>query len=255
MRAVIADDEDLARQVLREYLGSHPDLEIVAECSNGFEAVKTVTEQKPDVLFLDVQMPKLDGFEVLELVGAEVAIVFVTAFDQYAMRAFDAAAVDYLLKPFSSSRLGESLERVRGRLSQSGAARSSGLVLAEAAELRNASRAPGEYLQRIVVKDGSRVHVIPAGRLDYAEAQDDYVALRSEGKVWLKQQTIASLETALDPQRFLRIHRSCVVNVDRVVKLEPNTKDTWLAVLGDGTQLPVSRGGYARFNSMVTGRR
>ena len=249
MRAVIADDEELARRLLREYLSAHSDIEVIAECSNGFEAVKTVTECKPDVLFLDVQMPKLDGFEVLELTGADVAVVFVTAFDQYAMRAFDAAAVDYLLKPFSAARLGESLERVRRRLGQ-GVVR----TVSEAADLRNSARVPGEYLMRIVVKDGARVHVIPAARLDYAEAQDDYLALRSEGKVWLKQQTIASLEAALDPQRFLRLHRSYLVNVERVVRIEPNTKDTWVAVLSDGAQIPVSRGGYARFTGLVGGR-
>ena len=250
MRAVIADDEELARRLLREYLSAYSDIEVIAECSNGFEAVKTVTECKPDVLFLDVQMPKLDGFEVLELTGADVAVVFVTAFDQYAMRAFDAAAVDYLLKPFSAARLGESLDRVRRRLGQAGVVR----TVAEAADLRNAARAPGEYLMRIVVKDGAKVHVIPAARLDYAEAQDDYLALRSEGKVWLKQQTIASLEAALDPQRFLRLHRSYLVNVERVVRIEPNTKDTWVAVLADGAQIPVSRGGYARFTGLVGGR-
>jgi len=241
--AIIADDEELARQLLREYLGSESEIEIVAECSNGFEAVKAVGEQKPDVLFLDVQMPRLDGFEVLELIGAEVAVVFVTAYDQYAMRAFDAAAVDYLLKPFSAARLHEALARVRRRL---------GEVRPAPAELRNAARIPGEYQARLVVKDGAKVHVIPAGRLDYAEAQDDYVALRSEGKMWLKQQTIASLEAALDPARFLRVHRSYLVNIEKIARVEPNTKDTWIAVLHDGSQIPVSRAGYAAFRKLIT---
>ena len=243
MTAIIADDEELARQLLREYLGSESEIEIVAECSNGFEAVKAVGEQKPDVLFLDVQMPRLDGFEVLELIGAEVAVVFVTAYDQYAMRAFDAAAVDYLLKPFSAARLHEALARVRRRL---------GEVRPAPAELRNAARIPGEYQARLVVKDGAKVHVIPAGRLDYAEAQDDYVALRSEGKMWLKQQTIASLEAALDPARFLRVHRSYLVNIEKIARVEPNTKDTWIAVLHDGSQIPVSRAGYAAFRKLIT---
>ena len=243
MTAIIADDEELARQLLREYLGSESEIEIVAECSNGFEAVKAVGEQKPDVLFLDVQMPKLDGFEVLELVEPQVAVVFVTAYDQYAMRAFDAAAVDYLLKPFSAARLHEALARVRRRL---------GEVRPAPAELRNAARIPGEYQARLVVKDGAKVHVIPAGRLDYAEAQDDYVALRSEGKMWLKQQTIASLEAALDPARFLRVHRSYLVNIEKIARVEPNTKDTWIAVLHDGSQIPVSRAGYAAFRKLIT---
>jgi len=240
--AVIADDEELARRVLREYLEREEGIEILAECSNGFEAVKAVAELKPDVVFLDVQMPKLDGFEVLELVEPNVAVVFVTAFDQYAMRAFDAAAVDYLLKPFTAQRLTEALARVRRRV---------GEVRTTPVDLRNAARTPGEYQTRIVVKDGVKVHVIPAGRLDYAEAQDDYIALRSEGKLWLKQQTIASLEAALDPARFLRVHRSYVVNIDRIARIEPNTKDTWIAVLQDGAQIPVSRSGYTAFRKLV----
>ena len=175
IRAVIVDDEDLARQILREYLHGEEDIEIVAECANGFAAVKTVAEQKPDLLFLDVQMPKLDGFEVLELVDRDVAVVFVTAFDQYAMKAFDAAAVDYLLKPFSADRLRTALDRVRRRLGEN-------QPMPAAADLKSAARAPGQYLERIVVKDGSKVHVIPVAKLDFAEAQDDYVSLRSEKK-------------------------------------------------------------------------
>jgi two-component system, LytTR family, response regulator len=246
MRAVIADDEELARQILREYLSKEPGIEILAECANGFEAVKAAAEWKPDVLFLDVQMPKLDGFEVLELIDPTVAVVFVTAFDQYAMRAFDASAVDYLLKPFSADRFRAALRKVETRL---GETRPASLPT----ELKAAARPAGEYLERIVVKDGTRVHVIPAGKLDYAEAQDDYVALRSEGRNWLKQQTIASLEGALDPRRFVRIHRSYLVNVERITRVEPNTKDTWLAILTDGSKIPMSRGGYARFNALVGG--
>jgi two-component system LytT family response regulator len=216
----------------------------VAECSNGFEAVKAIQETQPDVVFLDVQMPKLDGFEVLELAGCAKAVVFVTAYDEYAMRAFDAAAVDYLLKPFSESRLTSSLERVRARLG-------AGAVEIGAHDLKQASRRPGEFLERIVVKDGTRIHVIPVSRLDYAIAQDDYISLRSEGRSWLKQQTIGSLEAALDPRRFIRTHRSHLVNLQRITKVEPNTKDTWTAVLSDGSQLPVSRAGYAKFREML----
>ena len=246
MKVVIADDEDLARSVLREYLEKEPGMEIVAECTNGFEAVKAVAEHKPDVIFLDVQMPKLDGFEVLELIDRQVAVVFVTAFDQYAMRAFDAAAVDYLLKPFGEDRFRTALKKIEQRTGETRPAELS-------SELKNAVRPAGEYLERIVVKDGAKVHVIPAGKLDYAEAQDDYVALRSEGKTWLKQQTIASLEAALHPKRFVRVHRGYLVNIERITRIEPNTKDTWAAVLADGTRIPVSRGGYTRFNSLIGG--
>jgi two-component system LytT family response regulator len=245
MKIVIADDEDLARRVLREFLERHPDIEIAAECTNGFEAVKAVAEHRPDVVFLDVQMPRLDGFEVLELIDPQVAVVFVTAFDQYATRAFDAAAVDYLLKPFSEDRFRAALQKIERRRGQIRPASLS-------AELKDAVRPAGEYLERIVVRDGARVHVIPTGKLDYAEAQDDYIALRSEGKTWLKQQTIASLESALHPRRFVRIHRGYLVNIERITRIEPNTKDTWIAILTDGARIPVSRGGYARFNSLVT---
>lgn len=248
LRVVIADDEELARRVLREHLNAEPDIEIVAECSNGFEAVKAANEQRPDLVFLDVQMPKLDGFEVLELIEAPSAVVFITAFDQYAMRAFDAAAVDYLLKPYSAERFRAALDRARARL------RESSPTGPAPADLKIAARAPGDYLERLVVKDGPRVHVIPAGKLDYVEAQDDYVALRSEGRVWLKQQTISSLESALDPRRFVKLHRSYVVNVEKIARIEANTKDTWLAVLTDGTKIPVSRGGYARFREIAGGQ-
>jgi two-component system LytT family response regulator len=251
LKAIIADDEELARGILREYLGrsgtaNEPAIEVVAECANGFEAVKACVDWKPDVLFLDIQMPKLDGFEVLELIEPEVAVVFVTAFDQYAMRAFDAEAVDYLLKPFGAERFKAALEKVRRRV---GEVRPASLPEA----LKAAARPPGAYLERIVVKDGAKVHVIPCGKLDYAEAQDDYVALRSDARSWLKQQTIASLEAALDPKRFVRLHRSYLVNVERITRIEPNTKDTWVAVLTDGSKIPVSRGGYTKFNALIGG--
>lgn len=244
IRCVLVDDEELARQILREYLRGETDVEIVAECGNGFDAVKAVAEHHPDLLFLDVQMPKLDGFEVLELVGVEAAVVFVTAYDQYAMKAFDAAAVDYLLKPFDLDRFRTALERVRRRLGERAAH-------PNAAELKTAAQPPGQHARRIVVKDGTRVHIIPIGQLDYAEAQDDYVALHSAGKTYLKQQTISSLESSLDAGRFVRVHRSYIVNLDRIAKIEPYTKDTRLAVLADGAQVPVSRAGYLRLKELM----
>ncbi len=248
--ALLVDDEELARALLREYIGSSPDIEILAECANGFEAVKAIAEKKPDLVFLDVQMPKLDGFEVLELIGQDVAVIFVTAYDQYAMRAFDEHAVDYLLKPFSLERFQKALERARQRLGEKGAA--PGPVAKPAAtELARAARPPQEFLQRIVVKDGARVHIIPVERLDYAESQDDYVSLHSQGKSYLKEQTISSLESALDPERFVRIHRSVIVNLERVAKIEPYAKDSRVAVLSDGAQLPVSRAGYERLRSLL----
>jgi len=235
LRAIIVDDEELARGFLREMLETHPEIEIAAECPNGFEAVKAIGETSPDLLFLDVQMPKLDGFEVLELIDPGPVVIFVTAYDQYAMRAFDAHAVDYLLKPFTRERFEKALERARMRLGEQ----------APKPDLA-AARSPEERPERIVVKDGPRVHVIPVDKLDYVEAQDDYVALHSAGKSYLKQQPIASLESLLDPARFVRIHRSAIVNLERVTRIEPFTKDSRVVVLADGTQLPVSRSGYAR---------
>jgi two-component system, LytTR family, response regulator len=242
IRVVIVDDEELARSYLRELLGSHPEIEVAAECSNGFEAVKAVAELKPDLLFLDVQMPKLDGFEVLELIGSETAVVFVTAYDQYALRAFDVHAVDYLLKPFNQARFEAALDRARQRI---------GARLPPAAQLAAAARPPLQYLERIVVKDGAKVDVIPCDKLDYAEAQDDYVLLRSQGKSHLKPQTISNLEASLDPGKFIRIHRSYLLNLERVAKIEPYTKDSRIAILTDGTRLPVSRAGYARLKALL----
>ena len=249
IRAVIVDDEELARQILREYVEASRDIEVVAECANGFEAVKAITEHRPDIVFLDVQMPKLDGFEVLELIGRDTPVVFVTAYDQYAMRAFDAHAVDYLLKPFSLDRFRTALDRARQRI---------GKQMPPATELAAAARPQQQYAQRIVVKDNARVHVIPVDRLDYVEAQDDYVALHTQGKAHLKQQTISSIEATLDPDRFVRIHRSYLVNIERVDRIEPYSKDSKMAVLiipeQPGVQLPVSRAGYERLKALLQDR-
>ena len=250
LTAIIVDDEELARGLLREYIESSPDVEILAECANGFEAVKAIADQKPDLVFLDIQMPKLDGFEVLELIGSDVAVIFVTAYDQYAMRAFDEHAVDYLLKPFAVERFQKALERARQRLGEKGSVPASANRPA-AAELARAARPPQEFLQRVVVKDGARVHIIPVDKLDYAESQDDYVSLHSQGKSYLKEQTISSLEAALDPGRFVRIHRTVIVNLERVAKIEPYAKDSRVAVLSDGAQLPVSRAGYERLRALL----
>jgi two-component system LytT family response regulator len=246
IRAIIVDDEELARGVLREMAAAHPGLEIVAECANGFEAVKAILELKPDLLFLDVQMPKLDGFEVLELTGANMAVIFVTAYDQYALRAFDVHALDYLLKPFTAERFATALAHAHDRM---------GKQAPPPEALSAAARGPERYLDRIVVRDGTRVTIIPLARFDYAEAQDDYVCIVSQGHRHLKQQTIASLEAALDPARFVRIHRSYVINLERVAKVEPYGKESRVAVLSDGTRLPVSRAGYARLCAALEGKR
>ena len=243
LRVVIADDEELARSLVREYLSESPDIQIVAECENGFQAVKAVTELKPDLLLLDIQMPRLDGFEVLELIGRDTNVIFITAYDQYAIRAFEVHAVDYLLKPFSAERLAEALKRAREKIAR-GEPTSPAALSADA-------RPPGTRPDRILIRDGGDVHVIPTPKIDYVEAQDDYVCYRAEGKRYLKQQTLADVEAALDPARFVRIHRSYILNVDRLAKLELYAKDSHSAILRDGTRLPVSRSGYSRLNIMI----
>jgi two-component system LytT family response regulator len=243
MRVAIVDDEDLARQILREYLARLPDVEVVAECANGFEAVKTVSELRPDLLLLDVQMPKLSGFEVLELVGKEVAVIFTTAYDQYALRAFEVHAVDYLLKPFSPERLAEALSRARERLGRG--------ERWPPVEVAAAARPQAGYATRVLVRDGPRVHVIPIHKIDYVQAQDDYVAFRSEGKDYLKEQTLAEVEAALDPSRFVRIHRSYILALDRLARVELDERENRVAVLTTGQKLPVSRAGYARLNQAI----
>ena len=243
MRVAIVDDEELARKLVREYLSAYEDVEVVAECANGFEAVKAVTDVKPDLLLLDIQMPRLDGFEVLELVGREVGVIFVTAYDKYALRAFEVHAVDYLLKPFSPERLREALTRARARLESK--------QPLPIGELSSAARPSGTHVERVAIRDGANVHVIPVSKIDYIEAQDDYVCFHSEGKRFLKQQTLAEVEAVLDPAQFVRIHRSYILGIDRLSKLELYAKDSHAAILRDGTRLPVSRSGYARLNAVL----
>jgi two-component system, LytTR family, response regulator len=243
LRIVIVDDEPLARAVLREYAAADPGIAVVADCANGFEAVKAVADHKPDLVLLDVQMPKLDGFEVLELLGRDQPVIFVTAYDQYALRAFEVHAVDYLLKPFSAERFQEAMQRARERLRAKAA-----LPLEDLVREARPRTGPAE---RILIRDGANVHVLPADAIDYVEAQDDYVAFKSAGKQYLKDQTLAAVEALLDPARFVRIHRSFILNIDRIAKVELYAKDSRMATLRDGTRLPVSRAGYARLSELL----
>jgi two-component system LytT family response regulator len=238
---VIVDDEEPARLALRQDLGALEDVEIVAECANGFEAVKVVADLRPDLILLDVQMPKLDGFEVLELIGAEVPVVFVTAYDEFAIKAFDVHAVDYLLKPVAADRLASALERARARQQ----------VGPSPAALKATARPPGAPLERVVIRDGAQVHVVAADKIDYVEAQDDYVGIRTGGRTLLKEQTLGDLEGQLDARRFVRIHRSYLLNIERLARVELYAKDSRLAILTDGTKLPVSRAGYQRLQQLL----
>jgi two-component system LytT family response regulator len=187
-------------------------------------------------VFLDIQMPKLDGFEVLELLDEKPLVVFVTAFDEFALKAFEVHAVDYLLKPFRKDRFDAALAKVNERLRQ---------PRPDYSQMAKAARAPGSYLERIVIRDGAKLHVLPLDRVDYILARDDYVGVHSGGKEFLKQQTLSSLEEVLDPAEFVRIHRSTIVNLSRIVRIEPYSRDSKVVLLSGGEQLPASRTGLA----------
>jgi len=241
MRVIIVDDEELARGVMREYLRAHADVEVVAECANGFEAVKAIAELAPDVVFLDIQMPKLDGFEVVELAGSKPHYVFATAYDQYALKAFEVHAIDYLLKPYPQERLDQAVAHVRTRLGSEGP---------PVAQMATEAATRNGPLERVLIRDGSRVHVIAAERIDTIEAQDDYVEILAEGKPYLKNQRLSELEEQLDQTRFVRLHRSWIVNVERIERIEQATKDSHCAVLKDGRKIPVSRSGYQKVKGL-----
>lgn len=244
LRVIIVDDEEPARRLLREYLDDHPEVVIVAECGNGFEAVKAVSDQRPDLVLLDIQMPKLDGFEVAELLDRELPIVFVTAHDEHALRAFEIHAVDYLLKPVSAERLTEALERARERIGR-------GVEMPPLEAVAAAARPGQQRFDRILVRDGSEVRVIPAEAVDYVEARDDTVAIHTGGRTHLKAQRLSTLEEGLDPKCFIRVHRSFIINVDRLRSIELYAKDSRIAILADGAKVPVSRSGYARLRELL----
>jgi two-component system LytT family response regulator len=240
---LIVDDEAPARRVLRDCLERLSGVRILGECANGLEAVRAASESKPDIVFLDIEMPKLSGFEVLELLDPSIAAVFVTAYDAWAVKAFEVCAVDYVLKPFPPQRIATAVDRARERLRAR--------IRIRPEELAAAARPEGAWLERIVVRDGTRVHIIPAEKLDAAEAQDDYVGLRSGGKTYLKAQTLSSLAASLDPGRFVRVHRSHLIRLDGLSRLEAFAKGSYVAILADGSRVPVSREGYGRLKTIL----
>ncbi|MBL3657788.1 LytR/AlgR family response regulator transcription factor [Fulvivirga sediminis] len=245
IKSLVIDDEKLARDVISAYLKDQPDIEVIAECSNGFEGVKVIQEMKPDLIFLDIQMPKLTGFEMLELLDEVPVIIFSTAFDEYAIKAFEKSAVDYLLKPYSKQRFEESLAKARVKLKN---LESSPITMDALLEEK---RQEVEQLQRIVVRSGNKIVIIPTAKLDYIEAQDDYVALYSEGKKYLKQITMKYLEQSLPAAEFVRVHRSYIVRVSMIDRLEPYTKDSYVAILKDTSKISVSRSGYASLKEVL----
>ena len=242
LRAMRRELETEPRTILNGHAGETPDT--AKDAPTGHRASsRPYRELKPDLVFLDIQMPKLDGFEVLELIGRDIPTIFVTAYDEFTLRAFEVHAVDYLLKPFSEERLAKALTRARQRLGMRPASRFEDLI--DAARKRRLS------LERVLVCDGARVHVLAAAAIDYVEAQGDYICLRCHGREYLKQQTLNELQTLLDAARFVRIHRFYLLNVDRLARIELMAKDNRLAVLKDGSRLPVSRAGYARPKSLL----
>lgn len=240
MKVIIIDDEPLARSIIREYLSTYAEAEIVAECNDGFEGLKAIAEHQPQLIFLDIQMPKLTGFEMLELVDHPPQVIFATAFEEYAIKAFETHAVDYLLKPFSKERFDKAWHKA---LQHPGAQAPQALLAA-------ASNVAG-HQNRVVVKDGTSIRIIPASQIQYLEAADDYVKLHTKDGVLLKNKTMQFFEDSLDPQIFVRTHRSYMVNVQLVTRIVPNEKDSYLVSLSTGAQVPVSKTGYSRLRQVL----
>jgi two-component system, LytTR family, response regulator len=243
IRTLIIEDEVLARNLLSSYLGEMEDIELLGECENGFEGVKSINELKPDLVFLDIQMPKITGFEMLELVDHHPEIIFTTAYDQYALKAFDYNAADYLLKPFSKERLSGAVEKVRERLLK----QTEHEDIVE--KINNFPRE--EYLDRVVVKDRHKIHIIPTDQIRYIESLDDYVLIYTKEGRFMKQKTMHYFEAALDPHNFSRIHRSYIVRVDQIAQLQQYEKESYVAILHDKTKLKVSKSGYKNLKEML----
>jgi two-component system LytT family response regulator len=243
MKVIIIDDEPLARSVVKEYLQKFPQLELVQECNDGLEGVKAIQEYKPDLIFLDIQMPKINGFEMLELLDQPPAVIFTTAFDEYAIRAFETHAVDYLLKPFSHERFDKAIEKWMTQKNIPTKKNTQEL-------LETASQSPAQN-QRIVVKNGSKIKIIPVQDIFYFEAADDYVKIHTREGYFLKNKTMNHFEQVLDVQHFVRSHRSFIINIQQITRIDPYEKDNHVAVLRSGVQVPVSRSGYVRLRQVL----
>ena len=241
---IIVDDERHARQALSAALQAYPGLEIIAQCENGVDAVKVVNELRPQVMFLDIHMPRVDGFDVVELLGEEApVIVFVTAHDEYAIRAFDSNALDYLLKPLDPERLRRTIERIEERLDQD--------EIGRYTQVTTGHRQLQAPLRRILVRDGSEVHVVPVNEVLYFESADDYVAIHLPDRTLIKQDRLQRMEELMDPLNFCRIHRSFLINLACLSGIETEAKDLRTAILNNGRRLPISRSGYHRLRSLL----
>jgi two-component system LytT family response regulator len=243
-KTIIIDDEPLARNVIKDYLRNHPSIELVAECNDGFEGVKAIQQYKPDIIFLDIQMPKINGFEMLELIENPPPVIFTTAFETHAIKAFEAHAIDYLLKPFGKDRFDKALQKWQ----QSTPAQTQAVTQNLLEDVNNISVA---QTHRIVVKDGEKIKIIPVGQIIFLEAADDYVKIHTADGAFLKKKTMQYFEQALPPQQFVRTHRSYIVNVQLITKIYPYEKDSHLVLLTTGAKLPVSKTGYARLKEIL----
>jgi len=241
-KVILIDDEPLARSIVTEYLQKHPELEIAAECNDGFEGVKAIQQHEPDLVFLDIQMPKINGFEMLELIDQPPSVIFTTAFDEFAIKAFEAHAIDYLLKPFSQERFDKAIQKWKEKNSTS---KKNTEEL-----LETASQSPSQT-QRIVVKNGSKIKIIPVQDVFYLEAADDYVKVHTQEGNFLKNKTMNHFEKTLDQNQFVRSHRSYIVNVQQITRIDPYEKDNHIAILRSGAKVPVSRNGYVKLRSVL----
>lgn len=245
VKAIIIDDEQLARQLIRSYLHAHPTIEIIAECSDGFTGLKSIKDEKPDLVFLDIQMPRLTGFEMLEVLDHPPLIIFSTAFDEFALQAFEANATDYLLKPYSQERFDAAIHKALDRLGKNDVA------AANIHGLQTSLEANGQLLSRLVLKTNSGIDVVSVVNIDYLTSADDYTEITCGTKKYLKQKTLRFYDEHLDRGQFIRIHRTAILNISRIARLEPYGKESWIAVLKDGAKLPVSKTGYQRLKELL----
>jgi two-component system, LytTR family, response regulator len=241
-KVILIDDESLARQLVRSYLQPHTSIEIVAECGDGFEGFKAIQEHNPDLVFLDIQMPRLNGFEMLELLDKQPSVIFTTAFDEYALKAFESHAIDYLLKPIVKERFEKALDKWL----QSAPAKQHDPV----APLLENNIYDG-YQHRVVVKDNGLIRIIPAGDIHYIEADDDYIRIVTKEGKYLKKSTLSHVEQTLDPQQFVRVHRSYLVPVTQLMRIEPYEKESHIALLHCGAKVTVSKTGMGKLKTLL----
>ncbi len=244
IKTILIDDEPLARSIIKDYLKAYPQIAIVDECNDGFEGIKAIAEYQPDLIFLDVQMPKINGFEMLELIEHPPFVIFSTAFDEYAVKAFECYAIDYLLKPFSKERFDRAIQKYMDQ-HKSSAPGSNLKTMLEKIDLQHSQN------QRVVVKTGNKIRIIPMQDIYYLEADDDYVKIHTQEGSFLKGKTMNYFESILDPQQFVRVHRSYIVQVAQITRIEPYEKENHIALLKSGIKIPISKTGYLKLRSVL----